>query len=76
MFYPILPSSQVYQEKPQQYLNTWHAVRKASRQPSRRDYFLFYIGNLLIKTGQIIRSESMIACCSDTSEMRVNPSGS
>lgn len=76
MFYPILPSSQVYQEKPQEHLNTWHAVRNVNHPPTRRDYFLFYIGNLLIKTGQMIRSESAIPCCSDTIEMRVNPSGS
>ena len=79
MFYPILNSAQLYEERPREHLDTWHATwqdpdRKANM-PTRWDYFLLRLGNLLIISGQRVREGSAVAGCSDAKVMRVKPSG-
>lgn len=75
MFYPILPSSQVYEEQPREHLNAWNAPPQLKSNPTRWDHFLLSLGDLLIIAGQRVRKGSAYCCSSEIKVMRVNPSG-
>lgn len=75
MFHPILPSSQIYEERPREHLNAWHAPRNLKSSPSRWDYFLLSLGDLLINTGKRVKNGSAYCSESDVKIMRINPSG-
>lgn len=76
MFYPIITSAQIYEERPREHLPVWHVYRHSNKNlPTRWDYFLLNLGNLLINTGKRVRSNSAVVCCNDSNIMEVKPAG-
>ena len=75
MFHPIITSAQIYEERPREHLPVWHASQHNKNLPTRWDYFLLNLGNLLINTGRRVRSNSAVACCADANRMEVKPAG-
>jgi len=75
MFYPIVTSAQIYEERPREHLPVWHVSHHRDSLPNRWDYFLLNLGNLLIRTGQRVRNNSAVACCAEANMMEVKTAG-
>jgi len=93
MFYPIIPSTYVFQEGEARNIEQtadifhqdsqspflpWidnHLTSPLGRQsPSRWDYFLLHIGNVLINVGHKVRNESSYVDCSESDILQTDSS--
>ena len=75
MFQPIIPSSYVFREGEAKNIeHTGDIFHQDRRSPSRWDYFLLYIGNVLINVGQKVRKGSSFVDCSEANILHTDAS--
>ena len=64
MFYPIIPGAHLYQDRREKELRPVQYISRSEHPlPTRWDNFLLHFGNLLIVTGERVRSGSAYDSC-------------
>lgn len=66
MFYPIIPGAHLYKDRREKELRPMEYMSRSERLlPTRWDNFLLRFGNLLIVTGEKVRSGSTYDPCAE-----------